>query len=73
MPTASAKYVSSLDDPIWHKYKEAVGSHHPITTANLPSLLSQTFLPLSKLQIKNAYRKCAIVRGANAFYDQPFM
>lgn len=73
MPTASAKYVSPLDNPIWHKYKEVIRSHHPITTTNLPSLLSQTFLSLAKQKINNVYRKCAIVRGVNVFYDQPFM
>jgi hypothetical protein len=73
MPTASAKYISPLDNPIWHTYKEIIRSQHPITTTNLPSLLSQIFLLLSKQQIKNAYRKCAIVRGANVFYDQPPM
>jgi hypothetical protein len=28
---------------------------------------------LSKEEIKNAYRKCGVVRGANVFYDQRFM
>jgi len=73
MPTASGKYIAPLDNPIWHTYKEIIRSQHPITTTNLPSLLSQIFLLLSKQQIKNAYRKCAIVRGANVFYDQPSM
>jgi hypothetical protein len=73
MPTASAKYISPLDNPIWHTYKEIIRSQHPITTANLPSLLSQIFLSLSKQQIKNAHRKFAIVRGANVFYDEPSM
>jgi hypothetical protein len=73
MPTASAKYVSPLDNPIWHKYKEVIRNQYPITTTNLPSVLSQTFLSLSKEEIKNAYLKCAITRGVNVFYDQPSM
>jgi len=73
MPTASAKYISPLDNPIWHSFKEAIRKQYPVTTANLSSLLSQTFLSLSKRESKNAYRKCAIVRGVNIFYDQPSM
>ena len=71
MPTASAKYVSPLDNPIWHSFREAIRSQHPLTTANLPTILSKTFLSLSEQEINNAYRKCAIVRGTNVFYDQP--
>lgn len=71
MPTASAKYVSPLDNPIWHIFREAIRSQHPLTTANLPTILSETFLSLSEQEINNAYRKCAIVRGTNFFYDQP--
>lgn len=73
MPTASAKYISPLDNPIWRSIKEHIRSKYPVTTANLPSLLSETFLSLSKKEIKNAYRKCAIVRGADVFYDKPSM
>jgi hypothetical protein len=73
MPIASAKYISPLDNPIWHSYKEVIRNQYPVTTRNLLLLLSQTFLSLSKREIKNAYRKCAIVRGADVFYDQPSM
>ncbi|CAF3898161.1 unnamed protein product [Rotaria sp. Silwood1] len=73
MPTASAKYISPLDNPIWHKYREVIRSQYPITTTNLPSILSQRFFSLTKEEIGNAYRKCAITRGANVFYDQPSM
>jgi hypothetical protein len=73
VPTASAKYTSPLDNPIWYSCKEVSRNHYPVTTINLPSLLSKTFLSLSKREIKNAYRKCAIVREAHVFYDQPSM
>ncbi len=39
MPTASAKHISPLDDPIWHRFKEVLRSQYPVTTKNLPSLL----------------------------------
>jgi len=71
MPTASAKYVSPLDNPIWHSFREAIRSQHPLTTANLPSILSKFFFSLSEQEIKNAYRKCATIRGTNVFYDKP--
>ncbi|CAF3554161.1 unnamed protein product [Rotaria sp. Silwood2] len=71
MPTASAKYVSPLDNPLWHSIKEVIRSHHPITTNNLPTLLSETFLSLSKNEIANAFRKCAITYGVDVVHDKP--
>ena len=29
MPTASAKYLSPLDNPLWHSLKEAVRIQYP--------------------------------------------
>ncbi|CAF3229703.1 unnamed protein product, partial [Rotaria sp. Silwood2] len=72
MPTASAKYISPLDNPIWHSFRETVRIQHPLTISNLPSILSRTFYSLSRDQIINAYRKCAITYGTDVFYDQPF-
>ncbi|CAF0977387.1 unnamed protein product [Rotaria sordida] len=72
MPTASAKYISPLDNPIWHSFRETVRKQHPLTISNLPSILSRTFYSLSRDQIMNAYRKCAITYGTDVFYDQPF-
>ena len=43
MPTASAKYISPLHNPIWHSFRETVRKQHPLTTSNLPSILSRTF------------------------------
>ena len=55
MPTASAKYLSPLDNLLWHSFKETIRSQHPISTTNIPGLLSETFYSLSKQEIKNAY------------------
>jgi len=71
MPTASAKYISPLDNPLWHSFKETLRGHHPLTLADLPKLLEQTFLSLSKKEIRSAYRKCAITWGADPFRDKP--
>ena len=72
MPTASAKYVSSLDNPLWHSIKEVTRSRHPIATNNLPTLLSEIFLSLSKNEIASASRKCAITYGVDVFHEKPF-
>ncbi len=71
MPTASAKYISPLDNPIWHAFREVLRKQYPFTTINLPPLLSQTFYSLPEQQISNAYRKCAIIYGYDVYYDQP--
>jgi hypothetical protein len=71
MPTASATYLSPLDNPLWHSFKEAIRSRHPLSTTNIPLLLSETFYSLFKQEIKNAYRKCGLVYGTDEYYDRP--
>ncbi|CAF1650781.1 unnamed protein product [Didymodactylos carnosus] len=70
-PTASAKYLSPLDNPLWYSFKEAIRNQHPLTETHLPSLLSQTFHSSLREEISNAYCKCGITYGADVYYDQP--
>ncbi|CAF1430115.1 unnamed protein product [Didymodactylos carnosus] len=71
IPTASTKYISPLDNTIWHSLKETLRGLYPITASNLPKLISKTFFSLSRTEIAGAYRKSAISYGADVFYDQP--
>ena len=71
MPSVSAKYVSPLDNLIWHSIKEAARKHHPLRRDDIPEVLSRTFFELSKEEICNAYRKCAISAKTNVYYDKP--
>ena len=71
MPTGSAKYLSPLDNPLWHSFRETIRSKHPLTSIDIPALLSQTFYSLSTQQIKNAYRKCGYTYETDVCYDRP--
>ncbi|UJR18616.1 hypothetical protein I4U23_005524 [Adineta vaga] len=71
MPTASAKYLSPLDNPLWHSFRESIRNQHPLSPTDIPLLLSKTFYSLSKQEIKNAYRKCSLIYGNNEYYDRP--
>lgn len=71
MPTGSAKYLSPLDNPLWHPFRETIRSKHPLIPIDIPGLLSQTFYSLSTQQIKNAYRKCGYAQEIDACYDRP--
>ena len=71
MPTASAKYLSPLDNPLWHSFKEIIRSKHPLILIDIPALLSQTFYSLSAQQIQNAYRKCGYKYAIDDYYDRP--
>lgn len=31
MPTAPAKYISPLDNPLWHGFKDAIRRQYPVT------------------------------------------
>ena len=72
MPTASAKYLSPLDNPLWHSFKEIVRKQHPLQANDIPESLSNTFFSLSTNEIRNAYRKCAITAKSDVHRDQPF-
>ncbi|CAF2860573.1 unnamed protein product [Rotaria sp. Silwood2] len=72
MPTASAKYVSPLDNLLWHSFKKVIRNRHPLSTTDIPPLLlSESFYSLSKQEIENAYRKCGLVYGTDEHYDRP--
>lgn len=60
MPTASAKYLSPLDNLLWQSFKKTVRKQHPFQANDIPESLSNTFFTLSTKDIRNAYRKCAI-------------
>lgn len=61
MPTASAKYVSPLGNSTWHSFKEVIRSLRPLSTTDIPLLLSESFFQMSTQEIENAYRKCGLV------------
>ena len=44
MPIASAKYISPLDNPLWHSFKETVRKQHPLQANDTSESLSDTFL-----------------------------
>jgi hypothetical protein len=44
MPKASAKYISPLDNPTWHVFREVLRKQNPLTTINLPSHTFTNFL-----------------------------
>ena len=73
MPTASAKYLSQWDNPLWHSFKETVRQQHPLQANDIPESLSNTFFTLSTKEIRNAYRKCAITAKSDVHRDQIFM
>lgn len=42
MPTASAKYLSPLDNPLWHSFKDTLRQQHPFQANDIPETLSNT-------------------------------
>ncbi len=71
MPTASAKYLSPLDNPLWHSFQESLRNRHPLIASDIPLLLSEVFYSLSEKEIKNAYRKCGLTYGTDEYHDRP--
>jgi hypothetical protein len=69
IPTGAAKYLSPLDNPTWHSFREVIRNQHPLVLMDIPELLSQIFYSLSTQEIQNAYRKCGYAYGIDDLYD----
>ncbi|CAF0851748.1 unnamed protein product [Rotaria sordida] len=68
--TASAKYLSPLDNTLWHSFKQQIRNRHLLVAADIPLLLPQTFYSLSRKKISNAHRKCSITYESDEYYDR---
>ena len=68
MPNLLAKYLSPLDNPLSHAFKETFRKQHPLRVDDIPHVLSSTFL-LSKEEIRNAYRRCSISAKTSLFFN----
>ncbi|CAF0997337.1 unnamed protein product [Rotaria sordida] len=70
MPTVSAKYLSSLVNPLWHSFKQQIRNQHLLVATDIPLLLPETFYLLPRKEISNAYRKRGTTYGIDKYYGR---
>lgn len=69
LPTNSAKYVSPLDNNLWHSLKERVRARKPRTEIGTARIVKEEFMTINQTEIQNYYRNCKLTRGSNPSED----
>ena len=69
LPTNTAKYVSPLDNTLWHSLKERVRARKPKTEAGTARIVKQEFMRFTESEIQSHYRKCKLTRNSNPSED----
>jgi len=67
LPTGSAKYVSPLDNTLWHELKQRVRARSTPTVEAAITALEQEWNAIPTASLGNSYRHCALTRGSDAF------
>lgn len=70
LPTSTAKYVSPLDNNLWHEMKAAIRRHDVTDVEALVPVIRAEWNNVSIDHIRNYYKHCALVRGADLYYGR---
>jgi hypothetical protein len=70
LPTASAKYVSPLDNTMWHQVKESIRAKQATSVTQLVQVIRRAWLAVTPEQIHAYYKHCALARGDDPFSGQ---
>lgn len=69
LPTNTAKYVSPLDNNLWHSLKERVRARKTKTEVGTAKIVKDEFMSINETDIHNYYRNCKLTRGSNPNED----
>ena len=69
LPTNSAKFVSPLDNTLWHALKERVRARKPETEEETAEVLRAEFMGFSATEIKQYYKHCGLTSKEDPFKD----
>ena len=67
LPTATAKFVSPLDNTLWHQLKSAVRRRETTTEEGIVRAIREEWNAISSDQLHNYYKHCALTRGDDLY------
>lgn len=70
LPTSTAKYVSPLDNNLWHEMKHNIRKHECTDVRRLVGIIRQEWKNVSIDHIKNYYKHCALTRRSDPYYGR---
>jgi hypothetical protein len=68
-PTNTAKFVSPLDNNLWHGLKERVRARNPLTEDDTGRIMKKEFMATQPKEIKNYYRRCSLTGRSDPYKD----
>lgn len=71
LPTNSAKFVSPLDNSLWHAMKERARARKPETEKETGEILREEFMGFTATETKNYYKHCGLTSREDPFKDLP--
>jgi hypothetical protein len=71
IPTSAGKHVSPLDNCLWHQLKEGVRAKCPIDEEATIAAIKSSWKEVSKDNLNNYYRHCALMRRQDVSKDLP--
>jgi hypothetical protein len=68
-PTNTAKFVSPLDNTLWHTMKDRVRARKPDSERSTAQIMEREFMASQPIEIKNYYRHCGLTRRSDTYKD----
>jgi hypothetical protein len=69
LPTNTAKYVSPLDNNLWHSLKQRVRARKPRTELGTAKIIKEEFMGISQKDIQNYFRNCRLTQRSDPSSD----
>ena len=66
-PTNTAKFVSPLDNSLWHGLKDRVRARKPETEDSTARIMKREFMATQPTEIKNHYRHCGLIVSSDPY------
>ena len=69
LPKNTAKYVSPLDNTLWHSLKQRVRARQPKTEGGTARIVKEEFMRISSTDIQSYFKKCKLTRSSDPTED----
>ena len=66
-PTNTAKFVSPLDNTLWHGLKDRVRARKPETEDSTARIMKKEFMATLPTEIQNYYSHCCLTKRADPY------
>ena len=69
MPRATAKYLSPLDNTLWHELKDRVRKRKPTTASGMAGIIREEWNAITPAHLHHYYHHCGLTRRSDPHTD----